>query len=218
MQPRLGPKPFTPPKFNETESFDKVFSVPVLPGITTSTNGLAETKDTTPTAEAQNTTQDVQESEIAASDANINGKTNLQPEESEYIPKTPSTAERRKLFENRSNSKENEQENNCEVTDAGNNFERNVMQRSSIAERRKLYERSQSVQDAPAISEKPDGSPIMLRRKDSFKNRKGEEENKTEVNRKSVPFAKQQSLDPQAHRKSEVVTPTPKRTSTVFGE
>lgn len=215
----MGPKPFTPPKFNESESFDKVFSVPVAPGVTTSTNGLADSKIVTPVAETVATPEEEKEPEIKIADGDMNGKTALlQPEEAEFIPKTPSTAERRKLFENRSDSKENDQEDNLEVTDAASGFERSSMQRSSIAERRKMYERSQSVQDAPAVSEKPDGSPIMLRRKDSFKNRKGEEENKAEVNRKSVPFAKQQSLDPQAHRKSELVIPTPKRTSTVFGK
>lgn len=221
----MGPKPFTPPKFNESESFDKVFSVPVAPGVTTSTsNGLADAKLATPvvvvaekpaTPPEEGDEEEAEKApELPVADGDQNGKT---AEETEYIPKTPSTAERRKLFENRTNSKETEQEDNFEATDGG--FERSSMQRSSIAERRKMYERSQSVQDTPAVvSEKPEGSPILLRRKDSLKNRKNEEENKAEVNRKSVPFAKQQSLDPQAHRKSELVTPTPKRTSTVFGK
>lgn len=216
LQPRLGPKPFTPPKFNESESFDKVFSVPVVPGTQhNTTNGLTETKNVTSAEEKPATLpqEETKEPEISPPDADVNGKESLQSEETDYVPKTPSTAERRKLFENRTNSKENEQDDNFEVTDG--NFERSSMQRSSIAERRKMYERSQSMQDA--ASEKVDGSPIMLRRKDSFKNRKGDEESKAEVNRKSVPFAKQQSLDPQAHRKSELVIPTPKRTSTVFG-
>lgn len=206
LQPRLGPKPFTPPKFNESESFDKVFSVPAVPG-TNSTNGVTET----PKLEEKITPpQQHQQEEEETPDCDVNGKI----EEDDYVPKTPSTAERRKLFENRSNSKENnEQDDNFDAADASSNFERSSTQRSSIAERRKMYERSQSMQDAPPVAEKPEGSPVMLRRKDSLKNRKGEEET-----RKSVPFAKQQSLDPQAQRKTEAVAPTPKRTSTVFGE
>lgn len=58
----------------------------------------------------------------------------------------------------------------------------------------------------------------MLRRKDSFKNKKNAEDVlKDDNNRKSMPIAKQQSLDPVGARKSEVSMPTPKRTSTVFG-
>lgn len=141
----------------------------------------------------------------------IDNDTNGCPDDEEYIPKTPSTAERRKIFETRSNSKENEPDDNFDSLDS-TNFERASLQRSSIAERRKMYERSQSVQESTgAIIEKPDGSPVMLRRKDSFKARKTNDEG----NKKNVP--KQQSLDPQAGRKTEMVAPTPKRTSTVFG-
>lgn len=192
FQPRLGPKPFTPPKFNESESFDKVFSVPTVPGVISSSNGITEEKIEEQQKQQQ---EEEEEEEKESSDTEVDG---------DYMPKTPSTAERRKLFENRSNSKE--QEDNFE----DGNFERSSTQRSSIAERRKMYERSQSVQDT--VVEKPDASPVMLRRKDSLK-KKNEEET-----RKSVPFAKQQSLDPQANRKNEpIVVPTPKRTSTVFG-
>lgn len=58
-----------------------------------------------------------------------------------YIPKTPSTAERRRLFETRTSSKENEPEDNFDTTDQTASFERNSAQRNSIAERRKMYER-----------------------------------------------------------------------------
>lgn len=140
--------------------------------------------------------------------------------DSGYIPKTPSTAERRKLFE-KSNSKENEPEDGFDIMDQGN-FERASLQRTSIAERRKMYEsRSMSVQDTVSITavEKKDGSPVMLRRKDSLKNRRNADEVlKDDNNRRSVPISKQQSLDPLASRKSEIATPTPKRTSTVFGK
>lgn len=140
-------------------------------------------------------------------------------DEEDYKPKTPSTAERRKMFENRSNSKENEPEDNFDVTDQSGNFERASVQRNSIAEKRKMYEnRSQSVQETTnTVIEKPDGSPVLMRRKDSFKNRKNAEILKEDNNRKSVPMAKQQSLDPQAAKKADSVANIPKRTSTVFG-
>lgn len=185
-----------------------------MPGTTiNSTNGVSETpkleEKTTPSQQQQDDKEEV------TPDCDVNGKIEKEEEE-DYVPKTPSTAERRKLFENRSSSKENtEPDDNFDGGDAtANNFERSSTQRSSIAERRKMYERSQSVQEAPPpVAEKPESSPVMLRRKDSLKNRKSEEDT-----RKSVPFTKQQSLDPQAQRKTETVAPTPKRTSTVFGE
>ncbi|XP_066145726.1 coronin-7 isoform X2 [Euwallacea fornicatus] len=219
-KPRLGPKPFTPPNLNDTENtFSKVFSVPQVPGVTSS-NGhvtasnqsadvIAEPeKEKSPTSDIEPLKQD-----------NENGKSGSSGEEetscdSGYIPKTPSTAERRKLFETRTSSKETEPEDNFDNTDQAANFERNSTQRSSIAERRKLYERSQSHQDQPAvIIEKSVSSPVMLRRKDSLK---GHKQSEDDSNRRSVPVAKQQSLDINTAKKNES-TPAPKRTSTVFG-
>ncbi|KAJ8952578.1 hypothetical protein NQ314_007504 [Rhamnusium bicolor] len=223
-KPRLGPKPFTPPKLNDPENtFNKVFSVPLVPGQNGFTSETSANKLPTPDEKEKTPTSDVEPPTIKLD--NENGKSGSSGEEetscdSGYIPKTPSTAERRKLFETRSNSKENEPEDNFDSTDQGSNFERASIQRTSIAERRKMYEsRSQSVQDQGTnVIEKKDGSPVMLRRKDSFKNRKNTEDVlKEDNNRKSVPFSKQQSLDPPAGRKSEVLVPTPKRTSTVFG-
>lgn len=225
LQPRLGPKPFTAPKFNESESFDKVFSVPSVPGA--QTNGIQDTKTEQLTEEP--TVEPIEKPEIQVSldtevvqDIDLNGKADEEETncDSDYVPKTPSTAERRKLFENRSGSKETDPEDNCDAVDQANNFERMSLQRSSIAERRKMYEnKSQSVQDSAPLVEKVGDSPILLRRKDSLKNRKNavEETPKDDNYRKSVPFTKQQSV-PQFGKKVEpVATPTPKRTSTVFG-
>lgn len=39
FQPRLGPKPFSASAGSEEFSFDKVFSVPVVPGLTKSDSG-----------------------------------------------------------------------------------------------------------------------------------------------------------------------------------
>ncbi|CAG9819814.1 unnamed protein product [Phaedon cochleariae] len=215
-KPRLGPKPFTAPNLTDTDNaFHRVFSVPAVPG----QNGFSADKPSTPSEEAP--TENKDKSPLIEAPPKTdpeNGKSGSSGEDensgdSGYIPRTPSTAERRKLFETRSNSKENESEENLDSVD----FERGSLQRASIAERRKMYEsRSVSVQEQGA--EKKEGSPVMLRRKDSLKNRKNAEDVLREDNyRKSVPISKQQSMEPIGMRKSEVSMPTPKRTSTVFG-
>lgn len=222
LQPRLGPKPFTPPKLNETETFDKVFNVPVAPGnhtngvhieIETTNQETQELKDEKVEDVNNETVNEDDKVDVPKEETDNNGCVEV---EEEYIPKTPSTAERRKIFEVNTN-KENENDDVLLDVSDGNNFERASTQRNSIAERRKMYERSQSVQEpAVPIVEKPDGSPVMLRRKDSFKNRKCPEVLKEENSKKVM--LKQQSLDPQAIKKQEPIsTPTPKRTSTVFG-
>lgn len=273
FQPRLGPKPFTPPKLNETESFDKVFSVPPVPCNKTQ-NGMHEVKEsniepeevnnesvlqdetqlsltdisatsikcdsesndkidigldevssdsgyvkTPSTAERRKLfepTVQVQEPQLVESVVDISAEEDASVED--YKPRTPSTAERRKIFEVRSNSKETEPEDNFDTTDQSVNFERASAQRTSIAERRKMYEnRPGSGQDSTHTNpEKTGTSPVLLRRKGSFKSRK--DEDVIEENRKTVPMLRQQSLDPQIGRKSEsIAASTPKRTSTVFG-
>lgn len=247
LQPRLGPKPFTALNFN------KVFTVPAAPN--SDTNGTHES--TTPvSAEPPKfitdnivAAPDLPTPKSPTSDLDVplkgddykNGKSDSSSQDEEvtssdsgYKPKTPSTAERRKLFEVRSNSKEKEKENeatdadNVDTTDdkASGNFERSSVQRNSIAERRKIYERSQSVQEPSSVTEKPENkSPVMLRRKDSLKNRNNKsvediikEEPQETRPKKTMP--RQQSHDPQANRKIEpvVAAPVPKRTSTVFGK
>lgn len=92
-------------------------------------------------------------------------------------PKTPSTSERRKVFETKVSSTESQQTidgitsavDGVLLDDMRGDFERNSSQRSSIAERRRLYEsRSLSIQDATANKAKTP-SPTPLRRKDSLK-------------------------------------------------
>ncbi|CAH1104052.1 unnamed protein product [Psylliodes chrysocephalus] len=216
-KPRLGPKPFTPPNLNDTENtFSKVFSVPAVPGQTS--HGANPSPPRTEEKEPEKVEKENQKSPTDEIKVDLtNNKSGSSGEEeassdSGYVPRTPSTAERRKLFESRSDSKENEPDEGLDSID----FERGG-QRASIAERRKIYEnRSISVQDQGL--DKKENSPVMLRRKDSFKNKKNAEDVlKDDNNRKSMPIAKQQSLDPVGARKSEVSMPTPKRTSTVFG-
>lgn len=80
-----------------------------------------------------------------------------------------------------------------------------------------MYEnRSQSVQETQGEN-KGGGSPVMLRRKDSLKNKKNSEDALKEDRRSGQ--VKQMSLDHQGLKKNDVVAaPTPKRTSTVFGK
>lgn len=83
-----------------------------------------------------------------------------------------------------------------------------------------MYEnRSQSAQET-TMTEKAEAnkSPIMMRRKDSLKTRKSSDDILKEEKESKSQVPRQQSLDPQAGRKAEVVAPTPKRTSTVFGK
>ena len=127
--------------------------------------------------------------------------------DSGYKPKTPSTAQRRKVFEIKGKDESPENE------DVGN-FERGNANRNSIAERRRLYEsRSVSVTDGN-LAEKATGSPTM-RRRDSFKT-KSEVIKEDEV-KKVVSMLRQQSMDPRLE-KVDNTAPTPKRTSTVFGK
>lgn len=128
--------------------------------------------------------------------------------DSGYKPKTPSTAERRKVFETKVKDESPENE------DAGN-FERGA-NRNSIAERRRLYEsRSVSVTDGN-LAEKAMGSPTMLRRRDSFKTKS--EVIKEDEAKKTIPILRQQSMDPRLEKVEPVATPASKRTSTVFGK
>lgn len=188
-QPRLGPKPFSASSGGDEFSFDKVFSVPAVPGVTkVESDGtpVSDTPSSTPvtaTPISKEGSEDKDKSLSPTSDGesvpnkeeHTNGKSDTSLEEdmnssdSGYRPKTPSTAERRKMFE----------------TTDGN---------QSIADRRRAYEvRSVSV---AAESETPP-SPAPLRRRDSLKSRKSPER---EEKRASVPNV------------------TTKRTSTVFGK
>lgn len=212
MTPRLGPKPFQAKSGNQEFSFDKVFSVPVAP--TNENNGYLN--DCNIQTEANSEKTDAEKSPTLDNDRVKeveNGKSDsssieedANSSDSGYKPKTPSTAERRKLFESKvkDESPENEE---------SGNFERGNVNRNSIAERRRLYEsRSVSVTDGN-LAEKAMGSPTPLRRRDSFKTKN--EIIKEEEVKKNVPILRQQSMDPRLEKPEP--TPTPKRTSTVFG-
>ncbi|KAK0167279.1 hypothetical protein PV327_004700 [Microctonus hyperodae] len=211
--PRLGPKPFQSKSGSQEFSFDKVFSVPVAPnsesnGYNTVENNVINDNvvtdsDKSPTFDIEQ----IKEAENGKSDSS-SMEEDANSSDSGYKPKTPSTAERRKLFETKvkDESPENEEPGN---------LERGGLNRNSIAERRRLYEsRSVSVTDGN-LAEKAMGSPTALRRRDSFKVKS--EVIKEDDAKKIVPMLRQQSMDPRLEKPEPITTPTPKRTSTVFG-
>ncbi|XP_018056176.1 PREDICTED: coronin-7 isoform X1 [Atta colombica] len=215
-KPRLGPKPFQAKSSSQEFSFDKVFSVPIAPNNDSNTNGYQNEINNTAEHNAEADKSPTLTSNERAKDME-NGKSDsssieedANSSDSGYKPKTPSTAERRKVFETKVKDESPENE------DVGN-FERGT-NRNSIAERRRLYEsRSVSVTDGN-LAEKAMGSPTMLRRRDSFKGIAKSEVIKEDETKKSIPMLRQQSMDPKLEKVESVVTPVSKRTSTVFGK
>lgn len=138
---------------------------------------------------------------------------------------TPTTAERRKMFEEQlaqgeASKKETKvpvvapltpeepspEQSSPEQSSPVEEQEQPDESNMSIAERRRLYEsRSMSVQEPTSLSPQP------LRRRDSLKNNQFHETIKEES--KAKPH-----LDTKKEKKPELATPTPKRTSTVFGK
>ncbi|XP_003397260.1 coronin-7 isoform X2 [Bombus terrestris] len=211
IAPRLGPKPFQAKSGSQEFSFDKIFSVPVAPN--SDTNGYQNDlnnqieNNIEPEKSPSFNNERMKEAENGKSDSS-SLEEDANSSDSGYKPKTPSTAERRKVFEIKV------KDDSPESEDLGN-FERGNANRNSIAERRRLYEsRSVSVTDGN-LAEKAMGSPTMLRRRDSFKT-KSEVIKEDEV-KKVISMLRQQSMDPRLEKVDNSVTPTPKRTSTVFG-
>ncbi|XP_022903434.2 coronin-7 isoform X2 [Onthophagus taurus] len=168
-KPRLGPKPFTPSKSFESTTFERSFSVPSSQPFNSQSNGVHE-KEEQPQGDSEQVTQETVKED----------KETEQIDEGEKSPDVKG-------------------EEDDEVNEPSNNFERDSLHRTSIAERRRMYEnRSQSVQEE--VSEKGDFSPAQLKRKNKI-NEDGKLE-KPDLGKK---------ID------NGVSTPTPKRTSTVFG-
>ncbi|XP_014224127.1 coronin-7 isoform X2 [Trichogramma pretiosum] len=217
IMPRLGPKPFQAKSASQEFSFDRVFSVPQAPNLSESngttngaSNGHSDANNENGADKSPTYENDRQEATSKSDSSSIEEDANSS--DSGYKPKTPSTAERRKLFEVKPPSKDESPENE----DPGN-FERGGSNRNSIAERRRLYEnRSASATDGN-LAEKAAGSPTSIRRRDSFKSKNDlTKDEEPQPLKKSQPpsMLRQQSMDPRLESSS---TPTPKRTSTVFG-
>lgn len=209
ITPRLGPKPFSS---NSGElTLDKVFAVPQAPGSQDTLNNLDEAIS----PPGSNKPDLIVEIEIKGKPQR-NGDS-----DGESRPKSLTTSERRKsadespdkIFElNHSESSENstEGEDKNEVE-----LRRNSPTRSSIADRRRLYEnRSRSTQDEKIQS------PAPLRRElQRAETMKPPTENK----RISVPEGKlleekRRNVDGIKKSATETTITSTKRTSTVFGK
>ncbi|XP_055618572.1 coronin-7 isoform X2 [Toxorhynchites rutilus septentrionalis] len=229
-KPRLGPKPFCSTGSSSDFSFDKVFNVPQAPG---SENGdsLKDSNDNT----QENSLASNGSSEEAHENGNCKDQDGDGVEEvmlrhkasdEEDNQRIISTAERRKIFESKL-STESEDQFDAGPDDKVNQFERLSGQRTSIAERRRMYEnRSQSVQE-----EKP-ASPVPLRRRESLKVRgeqKTDEEampppasvefirNRSDLCKDNIPSDISKRGGGGGNSNNSSTTTTSKRTSTVFG-
>ncbi|XP_017850357.1 coronin-7 isoform X2 [Drosophila busckii] len=151
--PRLGPKPFS--SNSGDVSFDKVFAVPVAPGSHENLSNVGQDNGSELPMQAAKPDLLVEieikkqpEPAVVAGNGNANG-----------VQKSLTTSERRKIFEQNSESSENSTEGE-DRTDS--DLRHLTAVRSSIAERRRLYEnRSKSQVDEKAQS------PVPLRRESS---------------------------------------------------
>ncbi|XP_029711718.1 coronin-7 isoform X3 [Aedes albopictus] len=233
--PRLGPKPFSSTGSSGDFSFDKVFNVPQAPGSengdsqkdsndNTQENSLVSNGSVEETHENGNCKEPEAFAEMTTEEVVIRPK--VTPDEDDK-PRIISTAERRKsgdrekIFESKV-STESEDQFDASVDDKPSQFERLSGQRTSIAERRRMYEnRSQSVQE-----EKP-ASPVPLRRRESLKVRGEQSKTDEEIMPppSSVEFTRNRSdlckenlpADINKRNNANSANTTSKRTSTVFG-
>ncbi|XP_053657843.1 coronin-7 [Anopheles marshallii] len=243
-KPRLGPKPFCSSGASGDFSFDKVFSVPVVPGVETGTEkeGIspvpahpmvgdvvsAETNGNTVTIAAEPEPKDCSPTD--------DGKASAEPMDdcdidTRQLPHAElrKPCEQEKIFERQASSESVDQFDSSS-DDAKNQFERMSAQRTSLAERRRMFEsRSQSVQDEKA------SSPTPLRRLDSLKVR-GEQKtcsddselmpppvstdflrNRSDLTKENMPDIVKRSNSTAGVSSAANNNVASKRTSTVFG-
>ncbi|XP_017147047.1 coronin-7 isoform X4 [Drosophila miranda] len=162
--PRLGPKPFS--STTGDVSFDKVFAVPLAPGSHENISNVGQESvgsggvSGEPAAAAPTHVQASAKPDLIV-EIEIKKKNERETVASagNGVQKSLTTSERRKIFEQNSESSENSTEGE-DRTDA--DLRRFSSARSSIAERRRLYEnRSKSQVDEKAQS------PVPLRREHS---------------------------------------------------
>lgn len=103
----MGPKPFAPPKLNESESFDKVFCVPPVPcnkpqnGVhkaATEPNNKDVTPASLPLLDHEPSPMDV-DGENTSKETLVLTQTSDAEKGTGSGSRTPTTAERRKMFE-----------------------------------------------------------------------------------------------------------------------
>ncbi|XP_065362673.1 coronin-7 isoform X2 [Calliphora vicina] len=215
--PRLGPKPFSSNSVDV--SFDKVFAVPVAPG---SQENLSQSCNPTPSNDSESSSNSTKpdlivEIEIKKQSSGSDGENN-------GLQKSLSTSERRKIFEqNHSESSENSTEGDDKPDSELRRFS---PARSSIAERRRLYELH-----SKSTTEERSQSPVPLRRE--LSKVECTKSNAIDIKRTSVPEGKmlderrrnlptKEVADTAAGIKKSAtetaITTSTKRTSTVFGK
>ncbi|XP_040173085.1 coronin-7 isoform X3 [Anopheles arabiensis] len=188
--PRLGPKPFCSTGSSGDFSFEKVFNVPAVPGAEPGSDkesaalpGPTVGGSSAPAEKNGNTLTVSPEPDEPKDDSPTEpGK----PEpaepmdqcdvETRTIPHAElrKPGEQEKIFERQASS-ESVDQFDATADDAKGQFERLSAQRTSLAERRRMFEsRSQSVQDGEKAS-----SPTPLRRRESLKVR-GEQKSCTD--------------------------------------
>ncbi|XP_050099196.1 coronin-7 isoform X4 [Anopheles aquasalis] len=221
--PRLGPKPFSGINTHGEFSFDKVFNVPQAPCSEISDKDVAKPAIGDQTLD----TNGDQNEECLCLDGIKFSEEVEQGHERNYdsVEDTPviSTAELRKKFEKNISTESVDQFD--DTVDEKCEFDRQSSQRTSIAERRRMYEgRSQSVQ------EDKHGSPTLLRRRESLKVR-GEQKatddtdmtslpsidflrNRSDLTKENITDINKRSNNVQSIQNNTTVS---KRTSTVFG-
>ncbi|XP_065334722.1 coronin-7 isoform X1 [Cloeon dipterum] len=188
FKPRLGPRPYTPPNLGDKSDAAQETSNGKSADMVERVDKLSLDLD-----------KDIDES-------------GDQGDESGH---TPTTAERRRLFEEQTGGQTSKPKNKeagetkpvvvseqpSPVEEVAAPIEDSSGDGLSIAERRRLYEsRSMSVQEPASLS------PTPLRRRDSLKGSQPQQETIREEPRVKV-----------TDKNPELATPTPKRTSTVFG-
>ncbi|XP_070074392.1 coronin-7 isoform X2 [Drosophila takahashii] len=216
-KPRLGPKPFS--STTGDVSFDKVFAVPLAPG---SHENISNVGQESGVAELIPPAQGPKPDLIV--EIEIKKKHEREPVVGgNGVQKSLTTSERRKIFEQSSESSENSAEGE-DRTDA--DLRRSCSSRSSFAERRRIYENRSKSQ----VDEKPQ-SPVPLRREHSkvepLKPSQQQQQQQIDTKRISVPEGKLM----EEHRRGNGAAglkksateaafsaASTKRTSTVFGK
>ncbi|XP_015041270.2 coronin-7 isoform X4 [Drosophila pseudoobscura] len=157
--PRLGPKPFS--STTGDVSFDKVFAVPLAPGSHENISNVGQESGGSgePAAAPTHVQPSAKPDLIVEIEIKKKNERETVASAGNGVQKSLTTSERRKIFEQNSESSENSTEGE-DRTDA--DLRRFSSARSSIAERRRLYEnRSKSQVDEKAQS------PVPLRREHS---------------------------------------------------
>uniref|UniRef100_A0A1L8E5J6 Coronin n=1 Tax=Nyssomyia neivai TaxID=330878 RepID=A0A1L8E5J6_9DIPT len=196
--PRLGPKPFVGSTSAQQFSFDKVFSVPQVPGAEQANGPNSELEKTDQEKVVNETESPASNTDHDKTDENSEEKTDVSPELESTECDPPFDAPEPDIPETKEVDVPEIREPEIKKSDEAEEDRSDAA--TSIAERRKMYEhRSLSIQDEKAAS------PTPLRRRNSLKQWNGKDEDHhqqaaTVVDGDNASSAK-----------------TGKRTSTVFG-